>query len=112
MSTNDEVAMTLLAGDALRHYRALLPAVNRVIAAYEAFVAAMNTLDDTVVTRNEHYRRMTKREALGCFAGPDIESPDRQLDVAMQSRIASSAKARDKARDEVMAAVAALAGRK
>lgn len=92
--------------------RDALGLVDAVIAAYEAFVAAKAVRDEQVAGSAEHYRRMTKREALGCFAGPGIESPDRQLFAMMQSRIASSAVARDKARDEVMAAVAALAGRK
>ena len=82
--------------------------VDAVIAAYEAFVAAKDTLTERYAAWSDAYDEMEDRESHD--GGATIVQRRAVQDLAAQHVIALSA--RDKARDEVMAAVAALAGRK
>lgn len=82
--------------------------VSAVVGAHEAFVAAQATLNERHAAWSDEYDVMEDREAHD--GGATIAQRRAVQDLAAQHVIALSA--HDKARDEVMAAVAALAGRK
>lgn len=97
----------LLAGDALRHYNAILPSVTCIIAAYETFVAAQDLSRQRYSVWSDHCDAMDRRMAYDGGRETDLRIEEKLL-----AEYRSANESADKARDVVMAAVAELAGRK
>lgn len=116
MNNEDESSMTLTGyvPNATYDLAVLQERVRAVLAAYNALVAAQNTLDDRHAAWRQHVReqdarikKWNPRNGAGTANGvlADKTGP------AMQSQIATSVKQRDQARDAVIEAVAALAAK-
>lgn len=94
--------------EVFKDYIALQQRTSAVIAAYEAFVAAQGMLDERAAAWLGRQRQMTAEERWWF----DDSAPESLSDRVMEDLVRKARKAVDKARDEVLAAVAALAGRK